>query len=64
MSTTVTWNTIVPELQGVPAMVALVLVVDVVMERHIPGRVVALVSEYLEMLRLYGETPPLNEMVT
>jgi len=53
----------VPELQGVPEIVAVVAVVDVVIARHMLGRV-GLPAEYEETLRLYGETPPPNAIVT
>jgi hypothetical protein len=63
LSTTVTSNVIVPELHGVPEIVAVIAVVDDVVVRHIAGRV-GLLGAYPEIVRLYGETPPVNEIVT
>lgn len=63
LSTTVTSNVIVPELHGVPEIVAVIAVVEEVVARHIPGSV-GLFGAYPEIVKLYGETPPVNEIVT
>jgi hypothetical protein len=55
LSVTVTLNVVVPEPQGVPEIVAVVLVVDVVILRH-AGRD--------GWLYEYGGTPPVKAIVT